>query len=172
MKTLSYFAASLALLGILLPPQLLADDFRSVANRPATELVRDVALTDTGTLKGQVLNAQGQPQAGVDVTVRQSGEVLATAQTAVDGGFDFPGMKAGVYEIISGDRADLYRVWATGTAPPAAVSSVLLVSDAGLVRAKKGGIDWQKTAMISGIIIVSGVIGGWIGYEIGKDDAS
>ena len=64
-------------------------------------------------------------------------------------------------------------LWAEGTAPPSARPEVLLVSEDGQVVRGGGRFGGSNANLIlmGGLVLVAGVIGGVIGYNI-KDDAS
>jgi len=128
----------------------------------AALIIQDVELNRGNKLTVQVSDAQGKPHAGTPITVRKAGAAIHHSVTGKDGQVVVPQVKPGVYEITSGSRGGIYRVWAPQTAPPRASAGILLVNDGQVVR----GQNWQNAALIGGVIITSGVVGGVIGYNV------
>ena len=69
----------------------------------------DVALDEQGDLQGVVVNIQGIPVAGAQVTVRQNDREVARTQCDAKGHFSVGGLRGGTYLIIVGDRARVVR---------------------------------------------------------------
>jgi len=97
-----------------------------------------VALRPGGVLQGQVVDPQGVPAAGTRVVLAREGKPLATTQTDDQGRFGFSGLKGGLYQLATAQNGGMYRLWATGTAPPAARADALLVSGDSVVRGAMG----------------------------------
>lgn len=116
---------------------------------PSTE-IRDVALQAGGTLRGQVVDAQGNPAAQVAVrVVRLHDRVpLTVVQTDAQGQFHVHGLTGGVYRIETPDGAGVYRLWAPNTAPPSATASALVVHGDSVVRGNLGSIGWFGWTLI------------------------
>jgi hypothetical protein len=54
---------------------------------------------------GVVVDRYGEPIEGAQVTVQENGTPVGVKQTKADGGFDFPSLEAGEYEIqVSADN--------------------------------------------------------------------
>jgi len=128
-------AASLLVVGLCGPQA-------AVAALPAgrTPLVIDVALADGGLMVGQVVDAQGQALAGTDVSLCIAGRTIATAESDAKGLFAFRGLQGGVYQLTAAEGQAIYRVWATGTAPPSARQAALVVAGEDLARGQFGGM--------------------------------
>ncbi len=111
-----------AVLGMVMPRATLAE-------APATQPTKtmDVALQNGGLLLGQLVNRQGQPKAGVVVSLRQKGTELARMQTDDLGRFAAKGLRGGAYQLVTADGVRQVRVWSQATAPPTAVRGALLV---------------------------------------------
>ena len=112
---------------------------RSAAASP----VRDVSLQAGGVLRGQVLDKQGQPCAGLPITVIKVGVTTdkpIEAQTDSQGRFQFEGLSAGVYQVATAEGGTLCRLWTPNAAPPSAVPAALVVQGEGPVRGNLGGI--------------------------------
>jgi hypothetical protein len=119
----------LAVLGFCLPQPLLA----AVAAGQAP-VVTDVALSDGGVLLGQVVDAQGSAKSRVPVSIRAGDRELAVGKTDGAGYFAFSGLRGGVYQLTAAEGLGAYRLWAPGTAPPAAQPGALIVAGQDLAR--------------------------------------
>lgn len=97
----------------------------------------DISLQQGDLLHGQLLDAQGIPEANSPVVLTQEGRPIADARTDADGTFRVAGVRAGVYELATVHGRGVYRLWAPDTAPPSAQQGVLMYS--GEVVRGKGG---------------------------------
>jgi hypothetical protein len=120
-----------------------------VANAPSAE-IRDIALQAGGALRGQVVDAQGNPCAQVAVrVVRASDQApLAVVTSDAQGRFAVSGLTGGVYRVETPAGAAIYRVWAPNTAPPSATASALLIQGDSMVRGNLGGLGWFGWTLI------------------------
>jgi hypothetical protein len=161
---------------ILLPlQQLLAANPQLVGQaRPSRAAssaeIRDVALQAGGALRGQVVDAQGNPCAQVAVrVVRVSDQApLTVVQTDAQGRFAVNGLTGGVYRVETPAGAAIYRLWAPNTAPPSATTSALLVHGDSMVRGNLGGIGWFGWTLI-GLGVAAAIA---IPLILDDDDAS
>jgi hypothetical protein len=133
MGVLKAAAVVLACAGMLLPVPVVqaasaaADaDSKKQAEGTLPEIV-DVALYDGGTLRGQVVDLQGQPVARTTVSVRQLDREIATAVSNEVGYFRMTGLRGGMYGIAAGEAVGACRLWAPKTAPPSAQPGALVV---------------------------------------------
>lgn len=149
-----------AVLGMLLPQVGFAD------TRVARPTVTDAALQAGGTLQGAIMSPSGEAQAGRTVQLLSRGEVVASIVTDSEGRFGFRGLTTGVYALHADGVASGYRLWAEGTAPPSAVSEVMLVSGQEMVIRNQPGGSIGKPLMLLGLLGAAGVIGGVIGYNV------
>ena len=172
-STVCQLLVSLACVGVALPQVVYAFDGPAPPLAPATAAVLDIALDGQGSLHGQASDSNGQALALSEICLRQQGQVLAQTKTDKSGLFTFPGVRAGLYEIRSGDTSQVYRVWTAQTHPPSARDKALLVNRSDVVRGKGGGGgggNWNQFLLVSGLVIAAGVIGGVIGYNLKDDD--
>ncbi len=132
--------------------------------RPAA--ARDVALQASGLLQGQVLDVQGRPQAGVQVSVTKQGLPATFATTDGDGRFAVLGLSAGLYEVRTPQGGGIYRAWAPHTAPPSAQDGVLVISGEEVVR---GG---QGLGFLANPWVMGAVVAAAIAIPLAMDDAS
>ena len=123
------------------------------ARKPAN-IVRDLSLTKDGVLEGQVSNAKKAASSGVVVSVRQVKErkEVGRVKTNNKGQFQVRGLKPGTYYIVAGTGHGLYRVWASGIAPPKALKSARIISDKTLVRGQDpdGSILYDENGVAYG----------------------
>jgi hypothetical protein len=96
--------------------------------------VVDVALGEGGTFTGQLVDPQGEGQAGVAVRLVQGDREIAVGRTDSRGHFAFRGLRGGTYLVQSDRGHGVCRLWAPGTAPPSATPAVLLVAGGELLR--------------------------------------
>jgi len=116
------FLVAVAAVGIGLPSATWA------AESAAKPAVVDVALRDGGVLVGQVVNPQGAAMEGAPVTLRYQNENVVTTKTGKEGYFAVKGVRGGTHEIVTTSGHGIYRLWAAGTAPPAAQPGALVVA--------------------------------------------
>jgi hypothetical protein len=119
----------LAMLGFCLPQSVLA-----AASGDQPEAVADVSLLDGGVLIGQVVDPQGRPLAAEPVLLQFQAQEIARAKTDGCGLFAFRGLRGGVYQLVAAQGHGAFRLWAPGTAPPAAEQGALVVAGDPTVR--------------------------------------
>ena len=156
-----------ATLGLMMPQVTFAGER---TNSP----IRDVALQQGSSLRGEVLSMQGQRSAGKTISLATNGEVVAKAVTGADGKFVVSGVTPGVYSVVVDNTPSTVRLWSGAAAPPSATPELLLVEqEPQVVRGMHGDHfpQWDHPLLVSGLLVTAGLIGGIIGYNI-KDDAS
>ena len=133
-ETLQYACAWLACLGVLSPTAIFG---AAPEAQTATHTVKDVELSATGCLTGQVLDQQGNGLAGVTVSLLQQGQPAGQAVSAANGSFAIDNLTGGTFQMIAGNQVNSCRAWTATTAPPAATDGVLLVLPASVVRGQQ-----------------------------------
>lgn len=124
--------ASLATAAVLVPTQAISAEATSLepalmaGTQPAVRIA-DISLSNGGMLTGQVFDPALQPVAGATVAIQSGGHTLATTTTDARGAFAVKGLRGGVHQISTGESVETCRLWAEGTAPPAAQANVKLV---------------------------------------------
>jgi hypothetical protein len=98
----------------------------------------DVMLTPDGRTHGWLLEGTGQPVDGAIVVLRQRGADVARAVTDTHGYYEFADIHSGVYQLQVGDQRCVIRVWAPGSAPPAARPHLTFVRADSVVRGQSG----------------------------------
>lgn len=113
-----------------------------VANpmQTAASAVADVRIAE-GVLTGTLKDAAGTPVDGALVVVRQRGAEIARTATGRDGRYTVTGLRAGSYDIASGDVTRSVRLWEASVAPPAAGQTAGLTQPVGTVRSNNGCYD-------------------------------
>jgi hypothetical protein len=123
--------------------------------------IRDISLSSGGVLKGQLVDPAGAIQTGVKVSLLRHGQEVATCSTDGQGAFELAGLSGGTYQLVADGMHQDVRLWAAGTAPPAAVPSALVVTKDSLTRgqlpAAVAGL--AGSASTAGAIAVGGIIG-------------
>jgi hypothetical protein len=171
-RILQRAAVGIAALGLLAPPTLVSAGGPSTNERPAAELpatelreevapaaaVSDVALAPGGVFSGQVVDAQGQPQAGSSVKVCQQQQVVATATTDPQGEFSIRGLQGGMYQVVTGQGMQSFRLWAPETAPPGARQSALLVAGGETLRGQSDLRRWLTNPWVLSIGVATAII--------------
>ena len=122
-----------------------------------TSRVADVALTSTGELRGQVLDAQGVPQPQIKVAVGQMNQQPTYVSTDSAGQFTVQGLSAGVYHVQTAHGSGVYRVWAPRTAPPSAQPGVLVVNNDQIVRGYGQGAHILASPWCLGLIVAAAI---------------
>ena len=149
-------AATLAALGLLLPPTpVRAQDGASVAKPAASKadakLAADIVL-QKGEFAGRVVDHQGAPLAGREVTVKQGQKEIAKATTDKNGVFSIRNVKPGNYVASAGNTTGNFRVWSEKTAPPAAKGHALLVMGQNGARGQFGAVDPTLVILTAAVI--------------------
>lgn len=132
---------SLATIGLCFP------NFAFAADQTPAQPVVDVALTEGGVLQGQVVDLQGGAVAGVPVSVKAQDNQVFQTTTTKDGKFTIKGLRDGIYQLVTGERQGVYRVWTSRTAPPAAQKSAIVYTQGG------GGGGGLKMFLANPIVI-------------------
>jgi hypothetical protein len=97
-------------------------------------VIRDVELTQDGTLYGQVYTPEGQPISSASVQLRYNGKQVATTNSDTKGRFAITGVRGGAHEVTVGNVAAPVRLWKSGTAPQHAVRGLTLAANETVVR--------------------------------------
>lgn len=71
---------------------------------------------------------------GAVVSIRQGDAEVARTVTNADGIFVTKPLKGGQYQVLAGSQAQLFRFWAPGTAPPAALKQAVIVTQHRVIR--------------------------------------
>lgn len=164
LQTLRFGLAALACMTWLLPWPAIAAD-QSQGNPHASRhvsLLRDVALGSGGRMTGQLVSAEGQPQANQVVIVQRPGVHAQQVRTDAKGRFSLEGVSGGVYQVATVDSSTLCRCWVENTAPPGATNDLLIVAGQGVQRGQRP----IGELLFSGPVLVALVIAAAIAIPI------
>jgi len=100
----------------------------------------DVALSDGGTLQGQVVDLQNMGQPGVPIVLRSQNRDVAKTITNTNGQFAVQDLRGGVYNVATAQGENTFRLWAPRTAPPAAQQSAIVYIQNGGSGGGSGGL--------------------------------
>lgn len=117
LKVLRGLAVTAATFGILIPIPTIVNATEIGAASRQGEVVRDLALGAGGVIRGQVVNKDGLPDRGADVSVIRNGETVTTVKTDDQGSFAIAGISGGVYAISSGKATGVVRAGRTRPRP-------------------------------------------------------
>jgi hypothetical protein len=126
----------------------------------AETAIADVTLAAGGTIRGQVVDAQGQPVADAHVSVVHDGKTVAGTKTSADGTFAVRGLRGGAHVVMSGEHGGVYRMWAPETAPPSARPGIMIVRGSAATRGQNGWMSGKGLLMAGALggIVAGGVI--------------
>jgi hypothetical protein len=132
-KSTRSVSVSLACCGLLFPsgafaqqPVLQPSAVKSTAQPTQNGRVADVQLDKERALVGVVVNATGDAVPQLTVQLWQRNKLLQTIESNHEGGFHFEGLRGGTYQIAVGDKVQVLRCWAAGSAPPQARDTLRL----------------------------------------------
>lgn len=96
--------------------------------------VRDIELSEDGTLYGQVFTSEGRTVGQAIIELRHQGTPVARTESVADGQFAISGVRGGVHEVTVGSMKTPVRLWQHGTAPQGAVSGLVVSGSENVVR--------------------------------------
>ena len=99
--------------------------------------VVDISLTEHGSFRGSVVNADGQRLDGVSLQLRSMRDSKTSSVVTNKGEFSFQKIAGGSYQLSTPHSNYFCRIWTKQAAPPAAVDKLLVVSDDRLARAQR-----------------------------------
>lgn len=123
-----------AILSTSLPPSLATAQSLPRAGRPSPGQLLDVALSANGLLTGEIRDRHGSPLRSVELICQGARATQQRTRTDREGRFEFRGLRGGVYVMSTSAGTRAVRLWAPGTAPPAARTALRLVADSDVVR--------------------------------------
>jgi len=101
---------------------------------PQTQVARDVELTASGALQGQVFTSEGRPVENALVELRYQGTAVARTTTGPQGDFLITGVRGGAHSLSIGSINSPVRLWKNGTAPEGAGDSIVVAASENVVR--------------------------------------
>ena len=94
-------------------------------HRPAT---LDTSAQSDGMIRGRLVDPRGNGVSQSMLRLHQGNQVFAKAETDASGRFVIPSPPPGGYQLTDGRWVQSLRIWAPGTAPPAAGQEILIVA--------------------------------------------
>jgi hypothetical protein len=138
--------------------------------------VTDVTLQKGDVLQGQLVDSQGLARPGSRVWVYQQDQLIASATSDTNGRFTINHLNGGVYMVQTQTSGRIYRIWAPGTAPPAAQNRVVLETGA-IVRGQSAwdhhpgvGQHWFSSGTCQILSLGLGITGTTLGVIALADD--
>ncbi len=122
------------IVSLSLPPSLVMAQSPTPEVVPTRARLLDVALSFDGRLTGQVRNRDGEPLRRVELICQGTRGAQQRTLSDSSGCFEFRGLRGGVYFMSTAAGTRAIRLWAPGTAPPAARTALNLMADADVVR--------------------------------------
>ncbi len=168
-KTTRSVSVSLACCGLLFPSgsfaqQPVSQPSAAIAEttaQPAQNAkVRDVELDKEQALVGAVVNATGVPIPELSVQLWNQNELLHSIETDQKGVFRFASLRGGTYQIAAGNKVQVLRCWAAGSAPPQAHDTFRLTLSEETVRGqgRRPVCGVASPWLIAGIAVAAVVI--------------
>lgn len=144
---------SFALAGVCLPTSGWATDTNAL---PAPQIA-DVALRDGGVLVGQLVDGQNAPKSDIRISLQdtQNREIGASV-TNKQGYFSMSEVRGGVYQLVTPQGRQVYRLWSPGVAPPSAQPGILLVAQGDTVRGALGNGTWKS--ILTNPVVIGGAV--------------
>ncbi len=167
MNTLRGGLVAVATVGMLLPQLSFAAQAEAALPTPTINIL-DVTLQEDGNLRGQVLDSQGAAVPEAIVAVVQQGKAVAAARTDAEGRYTVPGLKTGVYHVVTDKGITVCRVWMPGTAPPSSQPEALIVNGDQVIRGAlgNGGVG----AFLSNPWVLGAIVATAIAVPLALDD--
>jgi len=164
---LQFTAVAMACVGMLVPvpalygagptTQATLAGAAPAAPRPAP-LVGDVALDAHGVMHGVVVDPQGVPLSGVDVSLWQANRELVQTKTNTAGRFGISGLRNGAYQVAAGRYVRAFRVWPSRTAPPSAKQMAVVVTTDDVVRGQRRfGEAFDTNVLVVGAMVAAAI---------------
>ena len=144
-------------------PMLSAE--QRVSGRPGEEnseresVVQDVKLQAGGILAARIVDAQGNPVVGEQVSIMFQGKEIAAVVSDEDGFATASNLRPGLHAIATPGGMSKCRLWNADTAPPTATSVPAIVSDTEVVRGQLGAFNLPMFVVLaaSAAAVVVGV---------------
>ncbi|MEJ7593568.1 MAG: carboxypeptidase-like regulatory domain-containing protein [Planctomycetaceae bacterium] len=140
-----FVAWSLTIALIANGPMLSAEQGVSNAPREQTSehesVMQDVKLATGGILTARIVDPQGNPVVGEQVSVMFQGKEIASVVSDPDGVAAVSGLRPGLHAIVTPTGTIACRLWNADTAPPTATAVPAIVSDSEIIRGQLGAFN-------------------------------
>jgi hypothetical protein len=122
---------------------------QSNENSGPEPLIQDVRLQAGGILMARIVNAQGNPVSGEQVSILFQGKEVAAVVSDADGFATVSGLRPGLHAIATPTGMSACRLWNAETAPPASASVPAVVSDAQVIRGQFGAFNLPMVVVLA-----------------------
>ena len=122
---------------------------QSNENSGPEPLIQDVRLQAGGILTARIVNAQGNPVSGEQVSILFQGKEVAAVVSDADGFATVSGLRPGLHAIATPAGMSACRLWNADTAPPASASVPAVVSDAQVIRGQFGAFNLPMVVVLA-----------------------
>lgn len=104
-------------------------------------VIKDVELTKTGVLYGQISTSQRQAVPNAVVYLRHQGTTVAKARSNAAGKFAISGVRGGAHEVVVGAVHSPVRLWSAGAAPKGALKGISVAAEETIIRGQNSYCD-------------------------------
>jgi hypothetical protein len=137
----------------------------AIADESVNSGIQDVELRESGVLTTRVVDLQGNPVVGEQVAIEYNGKQVASAVSDKDGLVAIGGLRPGLHSIVTPMGGTICRFWTADSAPPSAIRTPAVVSDAEVIRGQFGAFNLP-------MIVTTGVSIAAILIAINADNAA
>jgi len=124
----------------------------------------DVVLGQGGVFCGQVQSGTAAPGEEVELALIQVDREMARTTSDEQGRFRFEGIRSGAYTVAARGTLIEVRLWADGTAPPAARKALLVVAHDDVTLGQNAGGTFWRT--VTNPWVSAGLIGAAVAVPI------
>ena len=145
-----FVAWSLTIALVANGPMLSAEQRVSDEQTPEHEsIMQDVKLAKGGLLTARIVDLQGKPVGGEQVSVMFQGKEIAAVVSDADGVAAVRGLRPGLHAIVTPTGTTACRLWNADTAPPTATAVPAVVSDAEVIRGQFGAFNLPMVVVLA-----------------------
>ncbi len=145
-----FVAWSLTIALVANGPMLSAEQRVSDEQTPEHEsIMQDVKLAEGGILTARIVDLQGKPVGGEQVSVMFQGKEIAAVVSDADGVAAVRGLRPGLHAIVTPTGTTACRLWNADTAPPTATAVPAVVSDAEIIRGQFGAFNLPMIVVLA-----------------------
>ncbi len=145
-----FVAWSLTIALVANGPMLSAEQRVSDEQTPEHEsIMQDVRLAKGGLLTARIVDLQGKPVGGEQVSVMFQGKEIAAVVSDADGVAAVRGLRPGLHAIVTPTGTTACRLWNADTAPPTATAVPAVVSDAEIIRGQFGAFNLPMVVVLA-----------------------
>lgn len=134
-------------------------------------IIKDIELSQSGTLYGQVFTPEGTKVTDAVVQLRYHGKTIAAAKSNADGQFAIGNVRGGAHEVVVGTVSSPVRLWTQGTAPAKAQKGLVVRADQTIIRGQDEFVTTSGFGLLDVITLTTlGSAVGALVYGIHNDD--